>query len=181
MHYSDNEVAFALFNRRIYWSSPGRRGKHGGQGGGESRRISRRCRPRSGHSLGSPQRSGRPPPPSLWTCAQPDTTRSPRPARARIPRAGRGATLYSRRMPAVLPGLLLQPQCRCAGTLSPRRASLRCTQHGPRKGPAQYGRRAALRHSAMTPSPAGARSRGRNIVLHDGSGRPAASSSWRAT
>ena len=121
------------------------------------------------------------PPPSLWTCAQPDTTRSPRPARARIPRAGRGATLYSRRMPAVLPGLLLQPQCRCAGTLSPRRASLRCTQHGPRKGPAQYGRRAALRHSAMTPSPAGARSRGRNIVLHDGSGRPAASSSWRAT
>ena len=42
------------------------------------------------------------------------------------------------------------------------------------------GRRTALRYSAMTPSPAGARSRGRSIVLHDGSGRPAVSSSWRA-
>ena len=32
-----------------------------------------------------------------------------------------------------------QPQCRCASTLSPRRASLRCTQHGPRRGP-RHGR-----------------------------------------
>ena len=70
----------------------------------------------------------------LWTCAQPDTTRSLRPARVRTPHAGRGAALYSRRMQAVLPGLLLHPRCRRAGKLSPRRAPLPCTQHGQGRG-----------------------------------------------
>ena len=80
------------------------------------------------------RRSGRPPPPTLWTCAQPDTTRSLRPARVRTPHAGQGATLYSHRMQGVLPGLLLHPRCFCAGTLSPWRAPLPCTQHGQGRG-----------------------------------------------
>jgi hypothetical protein len=80
------------------------------------------------------RRSGRPPPPTLWTCAQTDTTRSLRAARVRTPHAGRGAALYSRRMQAVLPGLLLHLRCCRAGKLSPGRAPLPCTQHGQGRG-----------------------------------------------
>ena len=87
--------------------------------------------------LGVPKRhrrSERPPLPTLWTCAQPDTTRSLRPAGVRTPHAGRGETLYSHHMQGVLFGLLLHPRCFCAGTLSPRRAPLPCTQHGQGRG-----------------------------------------------
>ena len=80
--------------------------------------------------------------PPIWaTCApcprthaQPRTTKSMRLPRARTPHAGCGVALYSRRMQAVLPGLLPHPQCRCAGTLSPWRPPLPCTQHGRRRG-----------------------------------------------
>ena len=80
--------------------------------------------------------------PPIWaTCApcprthaQPRTTKSMRLPRARTPHAGCGVALYSRRMQAVLPGLLLHPRCRRVGTLSPRRAPLPCTQHGQGRG-----------------------------------------------
>ena len=88
--------------------------------------------------------------------------------------------MYSHRMPAVLPGLLLQPRCRCVGTLSSGAHPSHALSTVKGGGGGMHGRRTALGGSPSTPSPAGGRPRGRSIVLPFGSGVARSIAAWRA-